>query len=183
MAPDVHSPLPCIWTRLQRCACFRDRSWARMSADFRLLHLHSGCSALTMTDHFSKLVPDLVVAHSIRGHDVVASLERLKVAGRKPKTIVVDNGSEFRSKALASWSRVNGVRLHFIDPGKPTQNAFIESFNGRFRAECLEQNLFETIAEAGLLIRKWKSDYENIRPHSSLGGLPPAEFVRRRTAA
>lgn len=160
----------------------QDEVWAM---DFIFDRLASGrqLKVLTMTDHFSKMIPDLFVAHSIRGHDVVALLERLKIAGRKPKTIVVDNGSEFRSKVMARWARENSVKLHFIEPGKPQQNAFIESFNSRFRAECLEQNLFETIAEAGLLIRKWKSDYENIRPHSSLGGLPPAEFVRRRTAA
>jgi putative transposase len=152
--------------------------------DFIFDRLASGrqLKVLTMTDHFSKMIPDLFVGHSIRGCDVVAVLDRLAKVGRKPKTIVVDNGSEFRSKAMAQWARLHGVKLHFIEPGKPQQNAFIESFNSRFRAECLEQNLFETIAEAGLLISKWKSDYENIRPHSSLGGLTPAEFVRRNAA-
>lgn len=159
----------------------QDDVWAM---DFIFDRLASGrqLKVLTMTDHFSKMIPDLSVAHSIRGFDVVAVLDRLAKIGRKPKTIVVDNGSEFRSKAMARWARANDVKLHFIQPGKPQQNAFIESFNSRFRAECLEQNLFETIEEAGLLIRKWKSDYENIRPHSSLGGLPPAEFVRRQAA-
>ena len=159
----------------------QDDVWAM---DFIFDRLASGrqLKVLTMTDHFSKLIPDLFVSHSIRGNHVVDVLQGLAKIGRKPKTIVVDNGSEFRSKALAKWARENGVKLHFIEPGKPQQNAFIESFNSRFRAECLEQNLFETIAEAGLLIRKWKSDYENIRPHSSLGGLPPAEFVRRQAA-
>lgn len=158
-----------------------DEVWAM---DFIFDRLASGrqLKVLTMTDHFSKMIPELFVAHSIRGPDVVSVLDRLAKVGRKPKTIVIDNGSEFRSKAMARWARENAVRLHFIEPGKPQQNAFIESFNSRFRAECLEQNLFETIDEAGLLIRKWKSDYENIRPHSSLGGLPPAEFVRRRAA-
>lgn len=158
-----------------------DDVWAM---DFIFDRLASGrqLKVLTMTDHFSKMIPELFVAHSIRGVEVVAVLDRLASLGRKPKTIIVDNGSEFRSKAMARWARVNGVKLHFIEPGKPQQNAFIESFNSRFRAECLEQNLFETVDEAGLLIRKWKSDYENIRPHSSLGGLPPAEFVRRQAA-
>lgn len=137
---------------------------------------------LTMTDHFSKFVPDLLVRHSIKGCDVVSVLDRLAREGRKPKTIVVDNGSEFRSKVMAKWARTNNVKLHFIEPGKPQQNAFIESFNARFRAECLDQNLFMTIEEAGLLIAKWRRDYETVRPHSSLGGLPPAEFVRRNAA-
>ena len=158
-----------------------DDVWAM---DFIFDRLANGrqLKVLTMTDHFSKLIPDLLVRHSIRGVDVVAVLDRLGRAGRKPKAIVIDNGSEFRSKVMAKWARENGVRLHFIEPGKPQQNAFIESFNSRFRHECLDQNLFATIEEAGLLIAKWKSDYENIRPHSSLGGLPPAEFVRRNAA-
>jgi len=169
----VRQPLP--------VPTLQDDVWAM---DFIFDRLASGrqLKVLTMTDHFSKLIPELHVAHSIRGVDVVSILDRLAKNGRKPKVIVVDNGSEFRSKAMARWARANNVKLHFIEPGKPQQNAFIESFNSRFRAECLEQNLFETIAEAGLLIRKWKRDYENIRPHSSLGGLPPAEFVRRQAA-
>lgn len=158
-----------------------DDVWAM---DFIFDRLSTGrqLKVLTMTDHFSKLVPDLFCAHSIRGCHVVDVLERLRKLGRKPKTIVVDNGSEFRSKVMAKWAHDNGVKLHFIEPGKPQQNAFIESFNSRFRAECLDQNLFATIEEAGLLIAKWKRDYETIRPHSSLGGLPPAEFVRRNAA-
>lgn len=159
----------------------QDDVWAM---DFIFDRLASGrqLKVLTMTDQFSKLIPDLLCAHSIRGIHVVSVLDRLARDGRKPKTIVVDNGSEFRSKIMAKWARDNGVKLHFIEPGKPQQNAFIESFNSRFRAECLEQNLFTTIEEAGLLIAKWKRDYETIRPHSSLGGLSPAEFVRRNAA-
>lgn len=159
----------------------KDDVWAM---DFIFDRLSGGrqIKVLTMTDQFSKLIPDLFVAHSIRGPHVVEVLDRLCKSGRRPKTIVVDNGSEFRSKALAKWARDHEVKLHFIEPGKPQQNAFIESFNSRFRAECLDQNLFETIEEAGLLIRQWKRDYENIRPHSSLGGLPPAEFARRNAA-
>lgn len=159
-----------------------DDVWAM---DFIFDRLSTGrqLKVLTITDHFSKLVPDLLVRHSIRGIDVVSVLDRLAREGRKPKTIIVDNGSEFRSKVMAKWARANGVRLHFIEPGKPQQNAFIESFNSRFRHECLDQNLFATIEEAGLLIAKWRRDYETIRPHSSLGGLPPAEFVRRQAAA
>lgn len=158
-----------------------DEVW---SMDFIFDRLASGrqLKILTMVDHFSRGLPDLLPKTSIKGTDVVQVLESLRVQGRKPKVIVTDNGSEFRSKAMAAWATKNEVRLHFIEPGKPQQNAFIESFNGRFRAECLDQNLFENLDAAGLFIREWKREYETIRPHSSLGGLPPAEFLRRNSA-
>ena len=158
-----------------------DEVW---SMDFIFDRLASGrqLKILTMVDHFSRGLPDLLPQTSIKGGDVVEILERLRVQGRKPKVIVMDNGSEFRSKAMAVWATKHEVRLHFIEPGKPQQNAFIESFNSRFRAECLDQNLFENLDAAGLFIREWKREYETIRPHSSLGGLPPAEFLRRNSA-
>lgn len=158
-----------------------DEVW---SMDFIFDRLGNGrqLKILTMVDHFSRSLPDLFPATSIKGADVVRVLEQLRIQGRKPKTIVTDNGSEFRCKAMHIWASNNGVRLHFIEPGKPQQNAFVESFNGRFRAECLDQNLFENLDSAGLYIKAWKREYENIRPHSSLGGLPPAEFLRRNCA-
>lgn len=158
-----------------------DEVW---SMDFIFDRLSSGrqLKILTMVDHFSRSLPDLHPATSIKGSDVVEILERLRTQGRKPKTIVTDNGSEFRCKAMAAWATKNDVRLHFIEPGKPQQNAFVESFNSRFRAECLDQNLFENLDAAGLFIRAWKREYENIRPHSSLGGIPPAEFLKRNCA-
>ena len=158
-----------------------DEVW---SMDFIFDRLSSGrqLKILTMVDHYSRSLPDLLPAASIKGLDVVRVLEKLRLAGRKPKTIVVDNGSEFRCKAMHVWATQNSVRLHFIEPGKPQQNAFIESFNSRFRAECLDQNLFENLDAAGLFIREWKREYETIRPHSSLGGIPPAEFLRRNCA-
>jgi putative transposase len=158
-----------------------DEVW---SMDFIFDRLGNGrqLKVLTMLDHFSRNLPDLVPGTSIRGFDVVATLEKLRMQGRKPKSIVVDNGSEFRCKAMYMWATANNVRLHFIQPGKPQQNAFIESLNSRFRAECLDQNLFENLDQAGLFIRAWKRDYENIRPYSSLGGRPPAEFLRRNCA-
>lgn len=158
-----------------------DEVW---SMDFIFDRLSSGrqLKILTMVDHYSRSLPDLHPAISIKGSDVVSVLERLRLQGRKPKTIVVDNGSEFRCKAMDAWATKNDVRLHFIEPGKPQQNAFIESFNSRFRAECLDQNLFENLDSAGLFIRVWKREYETVRPHSSLGGIPPAEFLKRNSA-
>jgi putative transposase len=136
---------------------------------------------LTIIDLFTRETPDLYVDVSIKAVDVVAVLERCRLQGRKPGTLVVDNGPEFRSKALRLWATRHGVRLHFIEPGKPYQNGFIESFNGKFRRECLDANLFENLEQARLLIFEWRRTYETQRPHSSLGGIPPAEFVRRLT--
>lgn len=136
---------------------------------------------LTMLDHYSRTLPDLYANTSIKGTDVVRILENLRLQGRKPKIISLDNGPEFRSHAMFEWATTHGVRLHFIQPGKPQQNAFIESLNSRFRTECLDQNLFENLDFARLFISDWKRQYENIRPHSSLGGLPPAEFLKRNS--
>lgn len=136
--------------------------------------------ALTIIDQCTRESPAIYAARSIRGSDVARALERLKIAGRKPKTIVVDNGPEFISRALARWAQLNDVRLFFIEPGKPTQNAFIESFNGKFREFCLNQNWFSTIEEARLIIEDWRKHYEEVRPHSSLGGLTPKEFASKK---
>lgn len=160
----------------------RDSVWAM---DFIFDRLADGrpIKTLTMIDHCTRELPELHVAGSITGHDVASVLERLRLRGRKPQVLVVDNGPEFRSKALHVWATRHDVRLHFIEPGKPTQNAYIESLNGRFRAECLEQNLFETTDAAKSLIQIWRREYETIRPHSSLGGMTPSEFSHQVQAA
>lgn len=136
--------------------------------------------SLTIIDHCTRESPAIHVDRSIRGTHVVEVLEQLRLQGRKPGTIVMDNGSEFTSKAMAAWAAIHNVRLFFIEPGKPTQNAFIESFNGKFRNECLDQNWFSTIAEARLIIESYRKEYETERPHSSLGGLTPKEFAQTK---
>ena len=98
---------------------------------------------------------------------------------RFPETIVVDNGPEFASKALHAWAYRRGVKLHFIDPGKPVQNAFIESFNGTCRDDCLNRELFLDLADAKRKIERWRRHYNHERPHSSLGHQTPADFARR----
>lgn len=128
---------------------------------------------LTIVDHCTREAPALHADYSIRGRDVVEVLENLRRSGRKPAILVSDNGSEFRSKAMAKWASDNGVLLHFIEPGKPTQNAYCESFNGRFREECLNQHLFANVLEARLIIEAWRKEYENVRPHSGLKGRTP----------
>ncbi len=95
-----------------------------------------------------------------------------------PKTIVLDNGTELTSLLMLRWAADHRVQLHHIAPGKPTQNAFIESFNGKFRDECLNEHSFESLAEAREIIEIWRLDYNAQRPHSSLGNRTPEEFVR-----
>ena len=150
----------------------RDEVW---SMDFIFDRLCSGrqLKNLTIVDHCTRESPAIYSDHSIRGKDVVGVLEKLRCNGRKPSVLVMDNGSEFRSKVMAKWASDHGVLLHFIEPGKPTQNAYCESFNGRFREECLDQNLFGSIEEARLIIEVWRKGYENIRPHSGLKGRTP----------
>jgi putative transposase len=93
---------------------------------------------------------------------------------------VLDNGPEFRGRALAAWSEERRVRLEFIQPGKPAQNAFAESFNGRLRDECLNANWFTSLSDGRRKIEDWRQDYNQQRPHSSLNYLPPAEFARQQ---
>ena len=96
---------------------------------------------------------------------------------RLPDQIVVDNGPEFAGSALDAWAAARGVRLHFITPGRPVENAFIESLNGRFRDECLNESWFRSLLDARLTIEAWRRDYNEVRPHSALGNMPPARFL------
>jgi putative transposase len=119
------------------------------------------------------------VDFSLPGSRVVRVLEQLAECRGLPHTIVIDNGPEFAGKALDAWAYEKGVTLQFIRPGKPVENAYIESFNGKFRDECLNSNFFLSLRHAKALIAKWKDDYNTNRPHSSLGNLTPQEFSRK----
>lgn len=153
----------------------------RWSMDFTQDTLVSGrCfRTLNIVDDLSREALAIEVARSIPGVYVARDLDRLVAERGAPDVIVVDNGPEFTSRALDAWAYENGVRLHFIQPGKPTQNCFVESFNGKFRDECLNENWFADLAHACRTIEAWRRDYNEIRPHSSLGGLPPKEFAER----
>ena len=135
---------------------------------------------LTAVDEFSKLSPAIVVGHSLTGNDVVCTLKQVAARYGLPGRLRMDNGPELRSKVVLEWALENEVKLDYIQPGKPTQNAFIESFNGRFREECLDQELFRDIEDAKRKVERWRNFYTNLRPHSALGGMPPRGFVRQQ---
>ena len=128
---------------------------------------------LTIVDHFSRESLALEVGQSFRGQDVANVPTRIGSQRGLPKTIRVDNGSEFTSKALDQWAYANGVALDFSRPGKPTDNALIESFNGRFRAECLNENWFLSLEDAEEKIEAWRIDYNEHRPHTPWAIWPP----------
>ena len=149
------------------------------SMDFVSDSLYNGrrFRTLTIVDDLSKECPVLEVDHSLTGQRVVRVLERLSLTRGLPDVITVDNGPEFISKVLDVWAFDNNVKLHFIQPGKPTQNAYIESFNGKFRDECLNEHVFVGLHDAQRKIEAWRLDYNTTRPHRSLKQLTPEEFA------
>ncbi len=137
---------------------------------------------LTVVDQWSCSSPLLEVASSMSGHTVGEALDRVLGTAPRPRSITVDHGTEFPSRALEDWAYRRGVLLDFIRPGKPVENAFIESFNGRLRDECLNVEQFASVADAQAKIEAWRVDYNQRRPHGSLGHLTPTEFVAQRQA-
>jgi putative transposase len=135
--------------------------------------------ALTIVDNFSRECLAIEAGQSIRGKDVVEIVDRLVLERDVPDRIQCDNGSEFISKALDKWAYEHGVTMDFSRPGKPTDNAFIESFNGSLRDECLNVSWFLSIEDAQDKIEKWRIDYNEFRPHSSLCGQTPQEFAEQ----
>jgi putative transposase len=153
----------------------------RWSMDFVSDCVSSGkvIRMLTIVDDCTRECPVIEVDTSLGGLRVRRVLDRIASERGLPGAIVLDNGPEFRGRALAAWSEERGVRLEFIQPGKPTQNAYIESFNGRLRDECLNANWFTSLSDARRKVETWRLDYNQQRPHSSLDYLPPAEFARK----
>ena len=138
---------------------------------FRILTIKDLCTHEALSCH---------VDLSITGERVAEVLGQLKLRGRSPRAIVCDNGSEYVSKAMDQWAYRNKVELKFIQPGKPTQNAFIESFNGVFRRECLNQHWFENLDQAKEIIEKWRIEYNTERPTRPLGKKTPDEFAKEQ---
>jgi len=135
---------------------------------------------LTVVDNFSRECPIVEADFSMDAGKVIGCLDRLKLTRGLPRAITVDNGTEFYSRAMDSWAYRNKVQLDFIRPGKPVENAFIESFNGRLRDECLNANLFFSLEDAREKLEAWRIDYNTQRPHSSIGNLAPEEFARQQ---
>ncbi|GAY23150.1 mobile element protein [Sphingobium fuliginis] len=132
---------------------------------------------LTVVDTFSRFSPVLDPRFSYRGEDVVQTLETTCAVVGYPRTIRVDQGSEFISRDLDLWAYTNGVTLDFSRPGKPTDNAYIEAFNGRFRAECLNTHWFLTLADAREKLEDWRRYYNEDRPHGAIGNKPPITLM------
>ena len=151
------------------------------SMDFVSDELYSGrrIRFLTIVDNFTRESPGIGVGVSCKGTDVVGFLEKAIQEHGKPEVIKVDNGPEFISKELDLWAYGRGVKLDFSRPGKPTDNAFIESFNSRFRQECLNEHWFLSLEDAKEKAENWRKDYNENRPHSSLGNVTPKEFAQK----
>ena len=164
---------PCAPTELNQV-------WA---IDFVFDHCADGrqIKCLTVVEEFARECLAIDVAGSIRAGRVVEVLSRLATLHGAPKFLRCDNGPEFISKALLLWAMEHNVEITHIDPGKPWQNGTNESFNGRFRAECLNKEWFRTRREAAIVIETWRRRYNGRRPHSSLGYLTPIDFKRKYT--
>jgi putative transposase len=154
----------------------------RWSMDFVHDTLTSGrvFRTLNIVDDFSRECLAIEVDTSLPGHRVARVLDRVAFErGCYPRIVVIDNGPEFAGRVLDAWACEHGVSLVFIRPGKPIENAFVESFNGRFRDECLNEHWFLNLADARLAIEDWRKDYNQVRPHSALGNLTPETFARQ----
>jgi putative transposase len=160
-----------------------NQCWA---ADFVSDKLADGRSyrILTLIDQFTRECIALVADRSLSGAHVVATLTRaVAERGAVPRSITLDNGSEFTSRAVEAWAIQHGVQLCFIRPGRPVENGFIESFNGRLRDECLNVEWFRTLDEARQVLSRWRAHYNDLRPHSALADRTPASFARQHAAS
>jgi len=155
------------------------------SMDFMSDQLFDGrrIRLLTIVDNHTRESLAIYVNQRIRGIKVVEVLEKVVLEHGMPERIQVDNGPEFISKDVDLWAYWNKVKLDFSRPGKPTDNAYIESFNARFRLECLNENWFLSMEDAREKVEEWRTDYNTERPHSSLNNLTPEEFALENVPA
>jgi putative transposase len=162
-------PLPTPGQRLER--------W---SMDFTVDTLADGRGfrTLNIVDDFTRECVAIEVDRSLPGLRVARVLDRLYAAIGLPQCIVVDNGPEFAGRTLDAWAYARSVTLRFIRPGKPIENAYVESFNGKFRDECLNEHWLVSLADAKAAIETWRVDYNTVRPHSSLDGATPEQFAK-----
>lgn len=174
--------------RLKRKRLSRERSTERLLSrpnqqwglDFVSDALASGRSlrGLTVLDCYTRECPAIEVGSGISSRQVTRTLERIIDQRGKPESLRCDNGPEFTSRHFVAWCEEQQITIHYIQPGKPMQNGHVESFNGRFRDECLNANWFLNLADAKQKIERWREDYNAERPHSSLAYRTPAEFAQ-----
>ena len=136
---------------------------------------------LTVVDDATHEAVAIVAELALGGHQLVRILEQLTLTRGLPKAIRTDNGKEFCSRAMLTWAHARGVQLFLIEPGKPNQNAYIESFNGRFRDECLNEHWFTSLQHARVIVEAWRREYNEERPKKSLGGLTPVAYAKTLT--
>ncbi len=172
--------------RRRRCAAANRRDRCKPTApnqvwglDFVADQLADGrrFRALTVVDIFTRESLAIELGQSLKGEDVARILSRIRSQRGAPKVLFCDNGTEFTSQAMDLWAYQVGVQIDFSRPGKPTDNAYVESFNGTLRAECLDAHWFTTFTEAKQLIETWRQEYNESRPHRSLGERTPNEFA------
>ncbi|MEY4094785.1 MAG: hypothetical protein RLZZ53_1984, partial [Acidobacteriota bacterium] len=162
-------PLPAATQRLDRWSIDFMHDTLADGRTFRVLNIVDDCTRECLA---------IEVDRSLPGARVVRVLERLVAAMGVPKRIVLDNGPEFAGRALDAWAYQRGVALCFIRPGKPIENAYVESFNGKFRDECLNEHWFLNMVDAQAVIEAWRLDYNTVRPHSALDGRTPYQFAQ-----
>lgn len=150
------------------------------SMDFVSDSLSNGrrIKCLTVADDFSHECVDIVVDFGISGQYVTRLLDQAAIFRGYPIAVRTDNGPEFTSRAFLAWTTLHGIRHILIQPGRPMQNGYIESFNGKFRDECLNEQWFQSLPQARDCIAEWRKDYNEVRPHSSLGRIPPSQFAQ-----
>ena len=153
----------------------------RWSMDFMSDALADGrrIRLLNVVDDWTRECLAIEVGRSLTGRHVTAALDKIALQRSYPIAVVSDNGPEFCSRIVDEWAHRHGVKLQFIRPGKPVENAFIESFNGKCRDECLNEHLFLSLEQARTEIQTWRLDYNRVRPHSALGNLTPEAYASR----
>jgi len=152
------------------------------SMDFVSDSLSNGrrIKCLTVADDFSHECVDIAVDFGISGQYVTRLLDQAAIFRGYPVAVRTDNGPEFTSRAFLAWTTLHGIRHILIQPGRHMQNGYIESFNGKFRDECLNEQWFQSLPQARDCIAEWRKDYNEVRPHSSLGRIPPAQFAQQQ---
>ena len=150
--------------------------------DFMTDNLTTGkkLRVFNVVDVFSRECPVIEIGISMPSSKVIEILDNLALERGLPETLKVDNGPEYTSEAICKWADRKGIILEYIPPGRPMENGHIESFNGKFREECLNQNAFKNMSEAKKIVEEWRVDYNELRPHSALGYKTPIEFLREQ---